>query len=250
MDSLSSTTKHSLLVAVTVAGVLYIIGQYIASQPLRIQQEVEANREITVSGTAEVTAVPDIASITLGVTTGPQPSAERALALLTQRFNSVVASLEKLNVAEEDIKATNVSLNPEYDFVDGERRLRGYTASESVRVKIRDLENAGRVLAAATGEGVNQVSGLSFEIDDPAELEAQAQEEAIEDAQSKADRLAKALGTNLGEVKSFTASGGSQPPTPIFARAQLENVALDEGPPLPAGSQDVISTVTITYSLR
>tara|TARA_Y100000310_G_scaffold323604_1_gene384260 strand:+ start:166 stop:921 length:756 start_codon:yes stop_codon:yes gene_type:complete len=244
----TSAHKNPLLVAVIVGGLLYIGGQYIASQPLRIQQEVSANREITVVGTGDVTAIPDIATISLGVTTGPQPTAERALSILTTRFNGVVKSLEKLGVEKKDIKATNISLNPDYDFIDGERRLRGYTASESVRVKIRKLDTAGQVLAAATGEGVNQVSGLSFDIDDPSALEAEAQEEAIEDAKTKAERLAKALGTKLGDVKSFTASGGPGPP--IYARAELSNLSLDEGPPVPAGSQDVTTTVTITYSLR
>ncbi len=249
-SSSSSARKSPLLVAVIVGGLLYVGGQYIASQPLRIQQEASANREITVVGTGDVTAIPDIATISLGVTTGPQPTADRALAMLTSRFDGVVKSLDKLGVAEEDIKATNISLNPQYDYNDGRQQLRGYTASESVRVKIRKLDTAGQVIAAATGEGINQVSGLSFTIDDTSALEAEAQEEAIDDAKTKAERLAKALGARLGDVKSFSASGGSNPPQPLYARAELSDAALEEGPPVPAGSQDITTTVTITYSLR
>jgi len=240
----------SLLVAIIVGGLFYIGGQYVASSPLRIQQEVEANREITVTGTGDVTAIPDIATISLGLTTGPQPSAERALSILSSRFDGVVSSLGKAGIEDDDIKATNISLNPEYDYNEGQRKLRGYTATESVRVKIRDLDTTGQVIAAATGEGINQVGGLSFDIDDASLLEAEAQETAIEDAKEKAARLARALGAQLGEVKSFSASNGSVPPSPIYARAFAEDETSAAGPPVPAGSQDITTTVSITYSLR
>jgi len=235
---------------VIVAGLLYIAGQYVASQPLRIQQEVQANREITVSGRGEVTGIPDVATISLGITTGPQRSAEQALSLLSARFNNVVKALDTLDLDEEDIKATNVSMNPEYDYNDGARTLRGYTASETVQVTIRDLDRAGEILAAATGEGINQVGGLRFTIDDPDALETEAQELAITDAKEKAERLADALGAQLGDVKSFSTSGNTPGPEPIFARAETLDAVGGEAPPLPAGSQDVTSTVTITYSLR
>lgn len=241
-----------LVTAAVVAGIFYIVGQFIASQPLRNQQEVEANRELTVTGLGEIVATPDIASITLGLTTGPQIDASQAVALLGEQFSAIVETLGDQGVKEEDIKTTNLSINPEYDYTDGRQRLRGFSATEIVVVKIRDLKTIGTILAAVTKDGINQAGGVTFAIDDPSELQTQAEELAIADAKTKAKRLAEALGANLGEVKLFSASNSGQtPPMPLFAQRELAvDSAKEIAPPVPAGNQEITSQVTITYSLR
>jgi uncharacterized protein len=234
---------------VVTGGLFYILGQYIASQPLRVEQEAAAEREITVQGTGEVTATPDVASISLGVTTGPQASADVATALLSKTFEAVVADVQRLGVKEEDITTTNLSVQPVYDFGEGERTLRGYEAFESIRIKVRDLDTTGDIVASASREGVNQVGGISFDIDDPDELQRRAEAAAIADARDNAEQLAEALEVRLGRVKTFTSS--DTPAPPVFARAALESVGGDAaGPPVPQGSQDVTATITITYELR
>ncbi|MDP3997486.1 MAG: SIMPL domain-containing protein [bacterium] len=242
--------KNVIFAAVIIGGLFYLGGQYVGSQPQRIQQEAAANREITVEGTGEVTTVPDIAQINLGVQTGAQTTASAAISILETKFNAVVASVKKDGVKEEDIKATNLSINPVYDYSDGRQQLRGYEASESVQVKIRDLDRIGDIVTKATGEGANQVGGISFTIDDPEDLRLQAQEEAIKNAKSKADELAKALGVHLGQVKTFSASTQVPDQPPIYARAALENDAVGGGVEVPAGSQDVTATVTVTYEIK
>lgn len=250
MDATSSEKRIPLLVAVLAAGVLYIIGQYVASQPQRIKQEAEANREITVQGTGEVTAVPDVGKITLGVKTGTLQSADAAMKDLTSKFNAVLAAVKDYGVAEEDIKATNVSVNPVYDYNDGRQSLRGYEASESVEVKVRELEKMGGILAVATGEGVNQAGNVSFEIDDPAKLQLEAKKKAIDDARADAEELAESLGVKLGKVKSFSVSEGNSP-QPFY---DLKSMAAPEGRgggvEIPSGSQDVTATVSVTYELK
>src|SRR5687768_7933224 len=117
---------NTWLSAVVVGGLFYVAGQYIALQPTRIQQETEAGREITVTGDGRVFARPDIAEITVGVSTGPQATAERAMTLLTERFTAVVEAVREAGVEEKDITTSNFSLNPQYDFQNGQQTLRGY----------------------------------------------------------------------------------------------------------------------------
>lgn len=239
------------VIVVVIGGLFYVLGQYIASQPQRVEQEAQAEREITVQGKGEVTSTPDVARITLGVTTGTQSTADRALSILSERFQAVFGAVKQFGVEDEDIKTTNLSIRPVHDFRDGQRTLRGFEASESIQIKIRELGKVGDIIAASTREGVNQAGGISFEIDDPQELQEEAQKKAIDDAQENAEQLAKALGVKLGRVKAFTAAEG-QPNVPVFQAVSTLESAGDElaGPPVPAGSQDVVATVSITYELK
>jgi uncharacterized protein len=240
-----------IIVAVIIGGLFYISGQYLASKPEQVQQEAAAQRQITVTGRGEVQATPDVVQISLGVQTGAQPTAEMAMKKLSSTFDSVLAAVKSEGIKDEDIKTTNLNINPQYDYNNGKRTLRGFEASENIQVKIRDFGKISDVLGKTVLEGVNQVGGVSFAVDDPDELREEAQEKAIEDARENAKQLSKALDVRLGKVKSFTSnqSGGNAPP--VYARAELK-VAEDfaGGPPVEAGSQEITSTVTITYELK
>ncbi len=226
-------------------------GQYVASQPQRIQQEVEAGREIQIQGYGEIEARPNIGHVRVGVTIESQSTAENALRLLSEKFDRIVKAVEGVGVAEEDITTTDFQINPQYDYSDGRQILRGFGASETVQIKVRDLDTISDVIAKATAEGSNQVGGVTFESEEQTELEKRAQEVAIADARQKAQELARALGVQLGKVKFFSASP-TQPPVQPYL---LESVAKDTGgdlpgPPIRPGSQTVTSTVTVTYEIK
>lgn len=240
----------SLLAVVVIGGLFYLAGQYIASQPSRVAKEAQAQREITVQGSAEIDVPPDVARLTLGVQTGVQPDAATALKLLSTRFDGVVSTIRAAGVKEEDSKATNVSIQPTYDYTEGRQTLRGFAASESIEVTIRELKNVGEVLARATAEGVNQVGGLSFTVDKPEALQQEAQVAAIKDAHEKAQDLARVLGVRLGNVKNFRATSTPSPgePIPFYARAQEADQL--SAPPVPSGTQTITAEVSVTYELK
>jgi uncharacterized protein YggE len=241
-----------VFLAVILGGLFYLAGQYIASQPQRIAEESEAKREIAVQGRGEVTTTPDVARLTLGVQTGPQASAEAATKALTEKFNEVVRAVKEAGIKEEDIKTTNLSVNPVYDFTQGRQIIRGYEATESIEIKVRKLDTVGDVLSRATQEGVNQAGGIIFEVDDPTKLEEEAQTKAIADARARGERLANSLGARLGRVKTFTADV-SKPgfPVPLFATEVGGRGAADSGgPPVPAGTNEIVATVNVTFELR
>jgi len=243
----------NLVVAVVLGGLLYIAGQYISSQPQRIQKEAEANREITVHGTGKVQSKPDIAQYSLGVTTGAQPSAAVAMTTLTDKFNAVLNAVKQQGVKAEDIKTTNLSINPVYDWNNGKQTLRGFEAAENIEVKIRDLNKIGDVLAKSTLEGVNQASGIQFTIDDLDKLQTEAQKNAIADAQGKAKELAKSLGVSLGKVKTFSSSGSTPDSSQLYRNATpmgAGSADLAKSPEIPVGTQEIIANVTIVYEIK
>ncbi|PIT98061.1 MAG: hypothetical protein COT71_02735 [Candidatus Andersenbacteria bacterium CG10_big_fil_rev_8_21_14_0_10_54_11] len=236
---------------VALGGGLYIGGQYVASQPLRAQQADTAERQITVTGRGEVTAKPDIARLTLGVQTEPQPTAEQALNVLAERFGAIAAALQAAGVAEDDIATSNLSTQPLYDYRDGAQQLRGYAANETVRVTVRDLSQAGAIAARTTEAGANTLGGILFEIEEPQRLQLEAQQKAVADAREQADQLAATLGVRLGKLTRFSSSADSGMPIPFATRGEMLQASDSvDAPPVPAGTQDVVMTVTISYEIK
>lgn len=247
----NNPSSNTYLVTVIIGGLFFVAGQYVASTPQRAQKEAELNREITVQGQGEVTAKPDVAVITLAVQTEILPTAEAASQNLATTFAKVLSAVKTAGVADKDVKTTNLSVNPVYDYTAGKQVPRGYQASESITVSVRAIDTVSDVLGKATAQGVNQVGGISFTIDKPENLKIMAQENAIADAKEKASKLAKSLGVSLGKVKTFSISDFPSGP-PIYAlNAESKAGGGDvSGPPVASGENTVQANVTVTFELK
>ncbi len=240
-----------MLVAVIVGGVFYLRGKSLESS--RIADPNLAT--ISVSGEGKVSGKPDIAMLNLGVQTGRQSTSKQANDLLAKNMTAVIDAIKKAGVDEKDIATQYVSLEPVYNYTTGTQTITGYQATQSLQVKVRDLDKASDVLAAATAAGANQSGGVQFTIDDPETLRAQARTEAIAQAKTKAEALAKQLGMKLGKIRGFNEDGnGAYPPMPYATRMGVGGAAMDmaanQAIPLPAGEQDVVVNVSIMYELQ
>jgi uncharacterized protein len=238
-----------LLVAVLLGGLFYLGGQW-------IQSENEPNQAtISVSGDGRAFAVPDIAEISVGVQTGRQSTATRATEILKERMDSVIAAVKAQGVEDKDIRTENFWLNPVYDYTEGRQIPRGFEATQSLRVKVRDMDKVSAVLGAATNAGANQAGNVQFTLDDPDAPRDAAREEAIEEAQAKAKVLADQLGVRLGKLIGFGEGGGNGYPVPMLMEAYgrggaAEDMAVMQEVQLPAGEQEIKVNVTLTYEVR
>lgn len=233
------------IVVVLIAGTMYVNGQkHLASG---------SPSTITVTGEGKVSAVPDIASLSFGVQTGRQKSAEVAMNKLSEDMNAIMNAIMAVGIKEQDIHTESLYLNPAYDWNEGTQIPRGFEASQSLRVKVRDLDTIGEVLSVATKAGANHAGGVSFTIDEPEELRRAAREEAIDQARDKARKLANDLGVTLGKFKGFN-EGGSGYPQPMYERAMMDGgIGMGGGggaPPMPAGEQEIRVNVNLTYEVR
>jgi uncharacterized protein len=231
--------------------VLLAGGSYVAGKTIEVRGHQPVL--ITVSGEGKVSAVPDIAELTFGVQTGAQSTAKVAMDRLQKTMNAAFDAVKALGIEEKDISTESLWLNPSYEWPDGRQILRGYEANQQLRVKVRDLAKVGDVLSAATNAGANQAGGVQFTIDDPEELRAQAREEAIVQAQEKAEILAAQLGVSLKKMKGFSEGGGSFPPMPFARDMMMEKAAVGgeiESVPLPPGEQEVVVIVSLTYEVE
>jgi uncharacterized protein YggE len=211
----------------------------------------ESQRDtIAIAAEGKVTALPDIATISVGVQTEKKKVTE-AQADNTAKMNAIIAKLKELGVAKEDIKTSNYSIYPAYDYVNGRQIERGYNVNQNVDVKIRDLDSIGNVLSAVAELGANQVGGVNFTIDDPEEIRQQARMKGLEAAKKKAEALASAAGVRLGKVVGFSESVGGYNPPIYYAKEFGLGAGGDAvaAPSIEAGSQDVVVNVSVTYEI-
>lgn len=221
---------------------------------------VPVSNTVTVSGEGEAFAVADIASFSFSVIEEDLTVAI-AQEAATKKMNIALALLREADIDDKDIKTTAYNIYPRYEYSrqvcnqfscpPSKRELKGYEVSQSISVKVRDVSKAGAILAEIGGLGVNNVSGLSFTIDDEDAIKREARKEAIDDAQKKAKELARDLGVRLVRVVNFGESG-AQPYYASFAKTEM---AIMDGvggavPEIPVGENKVISRVTITYEIR
>ncbi|MDD5623921.1 MAG: SIMPL domain-containing protein, partial [Candidatus Peribacteraceae bacterium] len=169
------------------------------------------------------------------------------------KMNKILAAVKEQGVEEKDISTQSLYLNPAYDYQDGRQVERRFEASQSLTVKVRNLDKIGEVLNAAVTQGANQAGGVSFTIDDPEELRKQAREMAITKAKAKAQLLAQQLGKTLGKLTDFNEGYVGYP---VNYDRMEKSMAISAGgiaapsPVVPAGEQEVSVTVTLSYELR
>jgi uncharacterized protein YggE len=174
----------------------------------------------------ETKVAPDMATITLGVTTQAKTAAE-AMSANATRMNGVMASLRKAGIAEKDIQSSTLNLNPQYRYVENQPpELVGYQASNQVTVTVHDLKKLGAAVDATVGAGANQVQGISFGLEDPTTAENAAREAAVKALSAKAALYARATGYSVSRLVSLSegASSFPRPPMPMaeFAAARMK----------------------------
>ncbi|HWQ11385.1 MAG TPA: SIMPL domain-containing protein [Roseiflexaceae bacterium] len=233
-------TTLLLAVLAGVVGVLY-------ARPATAQSAIGVGgmRQVTVQGHAEVRGRPDTATVQIGVET-EAPTAAEALAQNSQQAQAIQQKLVDLGVAEKDIQTSTFNIFPVYGE-DG-RQIRGYHVSNAVSVTIRDLDQAGGLLDQVVQAGANSITGISFSVSDPKALLDQARQQAMQDARSRADLLARAGGASLGQVLVINESAALPPPIPM-GKIQAE-VAQGMPVPIQPGEQTLSVDLQVTYSLQ
>lgn len=203
---------------------------------------------ITVTGEGRVDLRPDMATISLGVTTQGDTAAA-AMAANSAELARVLDRLRAAGIAERDLQTSGLSLNPNWDNTygsGGAPQIRGYVAANMLTVRVRALETLGGVLDAAVTDGANTLNGVSFGLAEPDPMLDEARRRAVADASHRALLLAQAAGVGLGKVVSITEGGGYAPPVPMY-RMQADAVAAPV--PMAEGEVALAATVTMVWEI-
>ncbi len=259
MSSLGTQTAsgQTLRTALVIAGGALIVGLLAgpllngSHQPLTARaasgDSTNPEHTIAVSGQGKVTVVPDMATVSLGVTT-ERPTAKAAREAAAEQMTKIVAALKALGIGDEDIATSNVSLNPTYDYpANAQPTIRGYQLQNTVTVTVNNIDQVSDVIDNSVQAGANTVNGVSFDVKDRAAAEAKAREAAVKDARAKADTIASGLGVSITGV----ASVAEQVQTPIWyggmMAAPAAGAADSAQTPVMPGSTDVTITVQVSF---
>lgn len=231
---------RALLVGVAGLAVLAVGGCDASSGPVAGSGDP---RQVTVVGEGQVQGVPDTLTTNVAMEF-IAADVSSALNQSSQRQQAVIDALVAAGIDRKDISTTQVSVQPQFGTDGASNTIAGYRASNTIDVKIRDLDTASQTLTliAETGGDATRINSVAFSIEDDSDLVRDARAEAFNDAKNRAQQYADLSGLSLGEVISISEESGSTPPRPM-PRAAMEAV------PLEPGQQAVNFSVTVIWEL-
>jgi uncharacterized protein YggE len=171
---------------------------------------------LSVSARGQASRVPDVATASAGVVT-QAADASAAMRANAEQMNRLMAAIRAAGVAEKDTRTTGISVNPDYRYAENRApEITGYRATNTVSIKVRDIDKLGKVLDALVANGANDINGPSFEIDQPEAVYDEARRTALESARARASMYADALGLRVRRIVSISEGGGFQSPQPMM----------------------------------
>jgi uncharacterized protein YggE len=239
--------KHALLAGLML-GAISLPAAAAAQQAVTLVQPVAGTR-LEISATGEATRVPDIAIISAGVVTRAA-TAKAALQQNAAQMERVRAALRRAGIAERDIQTANINLNPEYRYVENQPpRLTGYSASNQLNVRFRDIAATGDILDALVAQGANQINGPSLTIDKPQEALDEARAKAIAVGRARAELYARSLGMRVVRLLSVSESSGTyHGPRPMAVMAEARGG--DASTKIDPGEQKLEVTLGMAFELQ
>jgi len=231
-------------------------------------------RSFSAAGEGRVIAIPDVAVFTFSVITEGGKDIAALQAQNTDKVNKAIEFVKSSGVDAKDIKTQGYNLSPRYQYATCRElpmpvemgtgnlvskicppaEIVGYTITQTVQVKARDFAKVGNILSGVVSQGVNDVSQLSFQIDDPSAIQEQAREQAIQKAKARANKVADAAGFRLGRLLSVDEG---YTPYRVYNTTADYGVAgaasLEKAPSVPTvepGSQEITVDVTLRYEIK
>ncbi len=253
------TQKIGVLIIVLI--VLFVLQAFKTIKEYQyIGKGATETNQFTVNGTGESYTSPDIARIIFTVEK-EATTVKEANSVVDTKVKKTIAFLKEKKVAEKDIKTISNSFNPLYDYpvcltypCNQTPKLRGYMSSRTIEVKVRNLDNAASFTEGLGTLEVTNLKGPEFTVDDEDKVVTEARNDAIKNAQEKADQLAKALGVKIVRIVNFSESTDQNyPPQPMFMKsmdAAAGSAAVSTPESLPQGQNKYTSNVSIVYEIR
>lgn len=214
-------------------------------------------RSVTITGQGKVSYSPDLAIITLGVQIDKVAKPEEALNQLNTKVASIIKAVNAVGISSDDIQTQNYSLYPQYDYKDNISSVTGYNANEQLVIKVKNYDknsdNLGKIIAAASKAGANQVNNLSFDSSRLNDLKQEARVKAINDAKEKSSALATAAGVQLKDISGWY-ENLVQPLPYVTDMSAKGGMGIGGGgaitPSMPTSDREVIIEIGVTYNLK
>lgn len=232
------------LAAIAIVAIV-LISAIAATWPLApVSEQPATTKTLQVSGVGTVSSAPDQALLLLAVQTQATSAAD-ATAENAVIMSRVFDTLQGLGISKDSIATISYSLTPIYESKPDQTvpaQIIGYSARNAIQVTVSDFSLVGKALDAAVSAGANEVQGIIFTLSNAkyAELEKDAMQLALRDADSKAKSMAGALGLSL--VGPISVNPGYAV-VPVFEK----QTAIGQATPIQPGTLQVTVNVQIVY---
>ncbi len=211
----------------------------------------ENQKVITVSASGEVLLTPDIVTFNIEASEIKKTTSE-ALNTTNEKINKVLKILYKYGVPDKNISTNSINLNPQYNWDKGERILIGQNASQSLKIKLHQIDSLGKII-----DEVGQISNINlysirFDKDDKTNAYNTAREKAVKNAIEKANLLAKTANMTLKDPISI--SEGSISPYTSYDRVNSPKMMMAESASystdVPTGELKIKTSVNIIFAME
>ena len=205
---------------------------------------------VVVSASGLINVTPDQARISMAVLK-TDPSLTKALQANNLTTEQVMSALKKAGISGENIKTSNFSVYPEYDYSEkGRGKITSYQVRNEISVLVNNLDRVGEILNTAINSGANTLNYINFTKADTLDAENQALTQAVNRARDKALVLSNAAGRNLGRLINIS-EGYSQPiPYSNVVYAESAKGMGDAAVPINPGELQISANVTLIYELE
>jgi uncharacterized protein len=219
--------------------------------PFSINSTVTNKTDVfTVTGEGTVSIQPDIAYIDAGINQSAS-TVKQAQTKINEVINKITTGLKSLGIDSKDIKTTSYSINPTYDWSSSTQRITGYSAATQLNIKITDIDKVNDVIDSATTNGANQVSGITFDVEDKQTAQNSARQQAVDEATATAQAAAKIAGFKLGKIIGYSENSNDNLFRPVaYTKTMSADEAVGGGTEIQTGSEDIKITVSLSYQIN
>ncbi|MDJ0636577.1 MAG: SIMPL domain-containing protein [Xenococcaceae cyanobacterium MO_188.B29] len=216
---------------------------YALISPAMAQEEVLRTLSVTGQGIERIPAT--LAQVRLGVEIQGKTAAE-VQQEVAKRTSAVVEFLRSRNV--ERLQTQGISLQPNYNYNDNQRRLVGYIGRNTVSFRL-STEEVGKLLDEAVQAGATRIDNISFTATETeiASAQKEALRKATVEAQQQADAVLQALNLSTKEIIGIQINGANMPQPKMIQRERLALAADADAATTPVigGEQVVRGSVTL-----
>jgi hypothetical protein len=242
-------TQKINITAIIIVLVL-VIGSLIG---LSIYNNQDSGKMISVTGNSQITVAPDSAVVYLLVQTRDL-SAQTAKDENARITDDVLTALIKTNIERKDIQTESYSINPEYTWTNQRQEIKGYVASNYIRVTTTDFNNVGKIVDASVNAGA-LVNWINFELstEKSNEYKKTVLTNASKDAEAKATAIATGLGKKLGDVVSVSSSDYNYYPYRYYENMALSDSSMEmktAATSIQPKDLDISAMVSVSYKIR
>lgn len=241
--------KYVLRAAVISSLAVGLCGSAMAATPATAPEQ----GQISVSASASRTISPTYALLSLGISTSAADVGQ-AKVENDRVMSAVVSRLQALGVTKNNIKTSYFNVNPQYDYSannGGANKVKGYTVTNRVTVRINDLNNVSKIIDGTVNAGATSVDSLQFNADITPDLTDQLITEAVKNGRHQADVVAAAAGERVGQLKSANVSTSNSYGNDVSPRLYKVNaVALSSSTPIEKGDITITQNVDLVFTVQ